>query len=596
MLGLISSALGRQTTPATFNTHHALAEAPRREVRPLVVIQLAGSQEEMGAQHGQIVRDLGGFQATLDYYPQLVQSLILGAFAPGQEPPLLGRLLDLVVDRLLGQMDRQRPESYRRRSAAFFDALGGGDPRSVMVMDLFQNVIGALTRMGLTKFAKRFGPALPPACSSVTVWGAASADGQLRHARNFDFPGIGIWDRAPSVVFCRPDSGIPYGFVSTHGGDVPAVSAFNEAGLVVTTHTRLHRDITFSGAAITDMLHDVVQHAESLDDAARILGRRRVASSWGILVSSARERRALVMETTAAGVARLDPAGDEAFMTCTNRYKAPVNQEREVTTTFAWPTNSDGRQRRLTLAAREAARGGGFDTGQLCALLGSSQSTPGGTEHPAGNVLAQPVAVQSIVAEPESAAIHVSVGTAPTGWGPYRRVEWRWSGQAGYEVLAPSDDQIKATRDAEGSPFRSAYRHFRQAVRLQINEHNVPAARYHLEQACAKSPAQSRYRFCAGAYQLQQGDLKRALRHFRVGIEHEDAPFYRGNLLLWASRTADALGDRQLAASYRSQLLAIADPNLQEHHELARVEQRRPFDPRRLRKLTVNLILCDATA
>ena len=41
--------------------------------------------------------------------------------------------------------------------------------------------------------------------------------GTLKHARNFDFPGIGVWDQAPEVVLCDPDEGVRYGFVTSRG-------------------------------------------------------------------------------------------------------------------------------------------------------------------------------------------------------------------------------------------------------------------------------------------------------------------------------------------------------------------------------------------
>ena len=80
-------------------------------------------------------------------------------------------------------------------------------------------------------------------CSSLAVWGDATVDGELRHARNFDFPGATMWDTAPAVVFCEPTDGLRYGFVTTRGVDAPGITCFNEAGLTLTVHTRFHRDV-----------------------------------------------------------------------------------------------------------------------------------------------------------------------------------------------------------------------------------------------------------------------------------------------------------------------------------------------------------------
>ena len=42
---------------------------------PLTVIQLKGTQAEMGAQHGRALRELGGWEGAVDFYPRMVASL-----------------------------------------------------------------------------------------------------------------------------------------------------------------------------------------------------------------------------------------------------------------------------------------------------------------------------------------------------------------------------------------------------------------------------------------------------------------------------------------------------------------------------------------
>ena len=55
-------------------------------------------------------------------------------------------------------------------------------------------------------------------------------------------------------------------------------------------------------------------------------------------------------------------------------------------------------------------------------------------------------------------------------------------------------------------------------------------------------------------------DFDGALRHFARGLEFETAPFSRGQLLLWASRTARALGKGTLAHEHRKALNQISHP------------------------------------
>ena len=69
--------------------------------------------------------------------------------------------------------------------------------------------------------------------------------------------------------------------------DAPVVTVVNEAGLVLAPHTRWHRDVTWGGAMIVDLVHDLARRAETLDDAIRIARERPVASSWAIAIGSA---------------------------------------------------------------------------------------------------------------------------------------------------------------------------------------------------------------------------------------------------------------------------------------------------------------------
>jgi hypothetical protein len=85
------------------------------------------------------------------------------------------------------------------------------------------------------------------------VFGPLSADGELMHARNFDFPGVGVWDKSPTIVYCTPDHGIPYGYLGARGADVPGITAFNAEGLTVTFHTRFHRDVDFKATGVIDL-------------------------------------------------------------------------------------------------------------------------------------------------------------------------------------------------------------------------------------------------------------------------------------------------------------------------------------------------------
>ncbi|MFC1707461.1 C45 family autoproteolytic acyltransferase/hydrolase [Planctomycetota bacterium] len=569
---------------------------------PLLVVRLRGTQAQMGEQHGRCLRQFGGYEQTVEYYPELPARLLFGGLS-GVAGKLAQALSGSAADLALRWMERYRPKPYLERTRAFAEALGlpRSFSRHLMVMDVFQNFVGVIGRLGLGPFAGR----AAPACSSLAVWGAATSAERLYHARNFDFPGIGVWDQAPTVVFCDPQEGIPYGFVTTRGADIPGITAFNAAGLTVTTHTRFHRDVSFCATALTDLVHDIVRRAESLQDACRIAEETKVASTWGIALSSGRERSAVVLETTAAGTSIVRPQSGACHLACTNRYHDPEKRKGEVTTSSSWTEHCDGREARFNQAVTEARRSGGLEAADLERLLGDhlDPDAPGRVRG-GGSILSQPETVKSVVCDPDAEEIRVSAGPAPTGWGPFEIVPWSWAGPvegvewqpggAGGEARA---DDLRSRRQV---PFESraeaeGYSHFQEAVRLDHHpgnhDHMILA---HLEQAVALVPREPTYRFLAGMVLLKEGEADIALDYFTHGLLNEQAPFRRGQLLLWGSRAAHLGGAASRAADMRRELLNLSHPHLAEYQEAATAEERTPFPRWRLRFLQVALGLVDA--
>jgi acyl-CoA:6-aminopenicillanic acid acyl transferase len=569
-----------------------------RAAQPLLVLHLAGTQQQMGRQHGTLVREAGGYEPVLEYYPRMPWIMLGGAELERGLGRAASKAVGRLLERLLRRLERDRPALYRRRSEAFFEALGqpAGQSRYLLVMDLLQNLVGVAGRFGLGPSRDVAARAAIPACSSLAVWGRASAGGTLRHARNFDFPGSGIWERQQTVVFCAPDQGLRYGFVTTRGADAPGVTAFNEAGLSLSVHTCFHRDVRFRGAGIVDVGHELIRRAETLEDAVRIARERPVASSWSLLVSSARERSAVVLEIGARRVETRRPAPDEDWLGQTNRYRVEALRPREVAPSPGFIANSEGRYQTLRRHAEHGSASGGMDLADLQGLLGSHEDPDvEGAERAAGGVPGQGYSVKSVVVEPEAGRLHVSVGPCPTGLGPYVAVDWSWDGPVGAKLVqaeGSTPPAAGASRYAAG-PGARGLEAYVEAVALQGQGRPTEQVASAVERAAAADPEEPVYRLLAGAHRLRQDDIEGALVHFRAGLQSERSPYYRGLLLLWASRGADALGRSEEARRWREELLGLGEPLLLDLQAKARREARRPFPRRRFRRLAVHGSLPD---
>ena len=563
----------------------------KRQPHPLFIANLCGSQQKMGAQHGAMIKEVGGWEQVMSFYPRMPEILLGGTSAKMRAA--VRPLLEAGAIKL----ERQRGAELRGRTRAFLAGVGVNPrvSRHYQNFDVFQNIVNTLGRYRLGPFKQRFVEQAPAACSTLVSWGAASDNGSLRHARNFDFPGIGIWDTMPAVVFCSPSGGLRYGFVGMRGADVAGVSAFNEAGIVVTTHTRFHTDISWAGAGVVDLVHQIIAEARTLADAERLIRAQPVASSWGICVSSAEERRAVSFEVCGHLVRPVCPGDKEDFLAVTNRYVHPDMRSGEVTISPAFVRNSNGRYGALRRRGEE----GGLDLAAMQSVLGSNEDVEvPGSERAAGGVTAQLLSVHSVVFEPENQCMYVSVGPAPTGKGPWAKVEWSWSDTPAYTMEIPSAESLTGHpaeawgRYDTGAPSRALAAYVNaSAIMGRAGDPNDAADC--LSEAARLDPDDTTYQLMLGGVSMQRGQWRQSLEHFEAGLESERSTFYRGQMLLWGSRAAAVAGDGLCARRMRAELAGLSHPQLQTHKRAALDEERAPLGAKRLRKVRLSYHMAD---
>ncbi len=156
-------------------------------------------------------------------------------------------------------------------------------------------------------------------CSSFAVWGNESADGELLVGRNFDFWVGDDFARNKVVLFVAPDSG--YRFVSvTWPGMMGVLSGMNERGLTVTINASKGAVPTASALPISLLARQILQYAATIDEARRIAAEAQTFVSESILVASAEEGRAALIEKSPDLQAVYAPAGERIIST--NHYQS----------------------------------------------------------------------------------------------------------------------------------------------------------------------------------------------------------------------------------------------------------------------------------
>lgn len=134
-------------------------------------------------------------------------------------------------------------------------------------------------------------------CSSFAVWGDKSEDGSLILGRNFDFYAGDDFAKNKIISFIDPSEGHKFMSV-TWAGMTGVVSGMNEHGLTVTINAAKSKIPLVAKTPISILTREILQYAATLEEAVSIAKKRQVFVSESILVGSAKDKTAKVIEVS----------------------------------------------------------------------------------------------------------------------------------------------------------------------------------------------------------------------------------------------------------------------------------------------------------
>ncbi|WP_315054303.1 C45 family autoproteolytic acyltransferase/hydolase [Chryseobacterium indoltheticum] len=157
-------------------------------------------------------------------------------------------------------------------------------------------------------------------CTSLAVWNENTEDGDLLIGRNFDFYVGDEFAKNKLIEFVEPENGIPYLSVSWPGM-IGVVSGMNKEGITVTINAGKSKIPLTAKTPISFVTREILQYATTIDEAIAIAKKRKVFVSESILVGSANDKNAVIIEVSPDnfGVYKVENTG-KVF--CTNHFQS----------------------------------------------------------------------------------------------------------------------------------------------------------------------------------------------------------------------------------------------------------------------------------
>lgn len=356
-------------------------------------------------------------------------------------------------------------------------------------------------------------------CTSFAAWDDQTEDGQLLIGRNFDFYVDDTFAEDKIVSFIRPDQG--YKFMSIGwSGFIGVVSGMNEKGLTVTLNAGKSKIPWLAKTPISIVSREILQYASTIDEAIAIAQKREVFVSEAIMVGSAIDRKAVLIEVSPNnfGVYEVDNS-----LICSNHFQSEAYAKDRRNKNTIKNSHSQYRYERMSQLLSETGK---MNPKKAVSVL---RNTKGLNDKDIGygneKALNQLLAHHGIVFKPEELKVWVSAS-------PYQLGEF-----VAYDlntVFNESDDnssQGTLSNQAltiDKDPFfeTEAYRNYETYRTLEQKiksafKNNEPINENELHKLSALNPKYWKAYYLAGLYFYENKNYSEALTNFEKALSKE---------------------------------------------------------------------------
>ncbi len=164
-------------------------------------------------------------------------------------------------------------------------------------------------------------------CSSFAVWGDQTVDGELIIGRNFDFYAGDEFAQDKMIQFIEPAEG--YRFVAiSWAGMIGVMSGMNQQGITVTINAGKSDMPLVAKTPISLVAREILQYASTTEEAIKIAKEKQVFVSESIMVGSANDNKAILIEMSPEKFGVYDVPNTSRLI-CTNHFQSDTYSDDE---------------------------------------------------------------------------------------------------------------------------------------------------------------------------------------------------------------------------------------------------------------------------
>jgi len=358
-------------------------------------------------------------------------------------------------------------------------------------------------------------------CTSFATWGKHTEDEELLIGRNFDFYVGDEFAEEKIIAFINPNKGQKF-MMYTWPGFIGVVSGMNASGITVTINAGKSKIPLVAKTPIALLTREILQYATTTEEAIEIAKSREVFVSESIMVGSAKEKKAILIEVSPNNFGVYD-IRNSSQLVCSNHFQSEAYKKDRRNIKTIENSHTQARFDRMTQLLQQEEK---INPQKAIAILRNRK----GVDDSAlglGNEIAinQLLAHHGIVFQPESNLVWVSSNPYQMGAFVAYDIKNAFAEFEQGDFSLKGIDSLKVAADpfleTESYKNYEEYRIEERRLEAAIAEENFTKTAKELEEFVALNPRYWQAYQRVGLYYYKQKKYALALSYFEKALDLE---------------------------------------------------------------------------